>query len=333
MTSPVLVLSREASRLHSDRLLRRKFASGEFTRIAAGVYMEKAEWITLSRDDRYRARVRAAALTSPSDTQFSHESAAAMWRLPSWGPWSDRIHELTPRRAGGNSRAGVLRHGLGLDPTSSVIDGVTVTSLARTLVDVACTTPFARAVTMVDDGLRPSRKGDARWGWGEAPTKNTLIEVMDDLAPYRGLASARRVVDFGTDLSGSPLETWSRTQFHALGLPAPELQREFFDERGFIGAVDFYWRELDLIVEVDGRSKYGGLRRYQSDLSPEQILWKEKQREDRLRRVVTSFARLDWSLVRDRRILADYLLPFGLVSRPRRLGSTTSLLSDDFSAQ
>lgn len=87
---------------------------------------------------------------------------------------------------------------------------------------------------------------------------------------------------------------------------------QFFDELGSIGFVDFYWRELDLIIEVDGRSKYGDARRYQRGLSGEQILWNEKRREDRLRRVATAFGRLDWETVNDRHRLAAHVAPFGL---------------------
>jgi hypothetical protein len=100
----------------------------------------------------------------------------------------------------------------------------------------------------------------------------------------------------------------------ALGLPAPELQVDFYDERGFIGTVDFYWPELELIGEFDGEVKYGAQRRYQRSLSPTQVLIAEKEREDRLRRVSKNFARWGWKVALDRPRLANLLRPFGLVA-------------------
>jgi hypothetical protein len=124
-------------------------------------------------------------------------------------------------------------------------------------------------------------------------------------------------MDFASALAASPGESFARVQFLALGYPEPELQVEFFDELGFAGEVDFYFRELDLIVEFDGRSKYGPDREFQQDLSLEQMLLKEKDREDRLRRLVRSFARINWTLVADRRALANHLRPHGLIEKGR----------------
>jgi hypothetical protein len=312
-------LSREAEHLASARELRRKYAAGRVVRVVVGVYMDRAEWESLDPDERYRARVRATALTAPVGSQFSHDSAAAMHLLPSLDPWPAKAHQLAERGAGGTSNTLITRHGMGLDPNSIELDGVTVTSLARTLVDISCTSSFVRSVAMVDEGLRPPRQGDPRWALGvPAVTKEQLYTEMEKLAPYRGLVTAERRIDFASGLSGSPIESFGRVQFHALGFPAPELQVEFFDEWGSIGFADFYWREIDLVVEVDGRSKYAAGRRYQTGMTVEELVLAEKQREDRMRRVVTSFARLNWSQLKDRRTLAAHLRPFGLIAARRR---------------
>jgi hypothetical protein len=310
---PVLVLSSEAERLGSARLLRQQHAAGKFVRVAPGVYMAREEWATLDADERYGALVRAAALRSVPGSQFSHDSAAAMFRLPSIGPWPSQVHELVAPAPGGTSRRGILRHGLGIDLRPTEIDSVVVTSLERTLVDVACTTPFVRAVAMIDHALRPEREGEPRWSLGfplvEKAAPRTL---MDTLEPYRGLVSARRAVDFADGGAGSPAESFGRVQFHALGLPPPELQVPFFDESGLIGYADFYWREIDLLGEVDGRSKYAASRQFQRGITPDELLWQEKRREDRLRRVVRSVVRLDWEIISDRRALAARMAQGGL---------------------
>ncbi|WP_188509212.1 hypothetical protein [Conyzicola nivalis] len=310
---PVLFLSREAEQLGSARLLRQQCAAGIFTRVAPGVYVDRAEWTGLNDDDRYRVRVRAAASRSAPGSQFSHDSAAAMLRLPSIGAWPARVHELVAPAAGGTSRRGILRHGLGLDPRATEIDGVCVTSIERTVIDVACTTTFVRSVAMIDQALRPEREGEPRWNLGiPLATKPGLLTLIDELDPYRGLVSARRAVEFADGGAGSPAESLGRVQFHALRLPPPELQVPFFDDRGLIGYADFYWREFDLIGEVDGRSKYGPQRHFQRGIPLEELLWQEKQREDRLRAAVRAFVRLDWAALNDRSGLASRMSQHGL---------------------
>ena len=316
MPHPHLILSREAERLGTARDLRRAHASGHLVRVRSGVYADAQQWTSLDADEKYRSFVHAAALVSGDAAQFSHDSAAALWQLPSIGPWPSMAHELVAKGPGGTSRRGIRRHGLGLDPSPVRLDSVLVTSLDRTLLDMSCSTTFGRAVTMLDDALRPTRAGDPRHGWDvRLPTLDGLKSALAELLPYPGSARAGLALDFATALSGSPGETYSRVQFHALGLPAPELQVEFFDADGSIGFADFYWRHLDLIGEFDGASKYSAARRYQRGISLEQLLLEEKAREDRMRRVARSFARLRWPVVNDRRALAAYLRPFGLVAR------------------
>jgi hypothetical protein len=173
--------------------------------------------------------------------------------------------------------------------------------------------PFVRSVAMIDHALRPEREGEPRWGLGiPLVSKPLLSAALDALGPYRGAVSARRALDFADGGAGSAAESFARVQFHALKLAPPELQVPFSDDHGFIGFADFYWRELDLIGEVDGRSKYGAKRHYQRATDPEQLLWQEKQREDRLRRVVRSFVRLDWETIADRRALASRMEQSGL---------------------
>ena len=304
-TQPPLYLSREAMRLGSDRELRHRRASGALTRLAVGAYVDTGEFLALDSDERYRLRVRAASLRSDPGAQFSHDSAAVMLHLPSIGPWPQVAHQVVQKTGGGTSRVGIQRHSIGTDPAAVPVDGIVVTSLARTVADIAATTPFVRAVAMADRALR----------LGATPESIRAAAASRDTD--RGKARAEAVIDFADGLSESPGESFARVQFRALGYPAPQLQVEFNDLDGFIGAVDFFWPDLDLIVEFDGRSKYGAERLYQRDLSLEEVLLAEKAREDRLRRCVRSFARIDWGRTSDRRALADYLRPHGLVERGR----------------
>jgi hypothetical protein len=109
----------------------------------------------------------------------------------------------------------------------------------------------------------------------------------------------------------------------ALGAPIPELQVEFADRRGRIGPVDFYWPELDIVGEFDGNSKYGKRRKFQKGLTLEEILLREKRREDRIRRLVRGFIRWDWAAVRNARQFALLLLEHGVPVKMRPFGTQT----------
>jgi hypothetical protein len=300
-----LFLSREAQRLGSDRELRRRRADRSLTRLTTGVYVDTRLFEALDPDDQYRTRVRAFSLTSDPDIQFSHDSAAAIWGLPSIGPWPRIGHQVVASSAGGTSRVSIRRHAIGMDPEALSLDGLVVTSLARTIVDMASSTPFVRAVAMADRALRLGA------------TTTQLERALRGRETSRGVSRAEAVMQFASPLAESPGESFARVQFLALGYPTPELQVGFTDEEGFAGQVDFYWPELDLIVEFDGRSKYGAARQFRRDVTLEQLVVEEKDREDRLRRLVRSFARITWSLTADRRALAAYLRPHGLVERGR----------------
>lgn len=312
MALPPIILARELKAIGMEGQLRSWLAHGAVERIIPGAYARREELAVLTPDDRYRLTVIATALLFP-DNQFSHDSAAALWRLPTLGSWPASVHALAPRGPGGRSKKSVTRHCVGLDPEPHMIDGVTVTSLVRTLADIACQPSFGRAVVMLDDGIRQPTAGDWRDGT-TAPTQQQVLAQLGDILPTPGHARARLAIEFADGASGSPGESLSRVQFRALGLPVPELQVPFHDYLGYIGTVDFYWRHLGLIGEFDGNSKYGDARRFARHLSAAEVFVAEKEREDRLRAVSSGFARWGWSVALNRPALGALLASRGLTS-------------------
>ena len=73
------------------------------------------------------------------DAVISHASALVMHGLPIWPADLARVH-LTRNRSGGSAvRRWVHVHGLPIEPAEIVlIDGIAVTSLARTVLDIGC---------------------------------------------------------------------------------------------------------------------------------------------------------------------------------------------------
>jgi hypothetical protein len=81
---------------------------------------------------------------------LSHDSAAALWRLTAGVVGPHHVLRSGPRRRG---RAGLRLHGTSSlqPPEVTTFRGVPVTSLPRTLLDLAATGPSARLELAVDD--------------------------------------------------------------------------------------------------------------------------------------------------------------------------------------
>jgi len=86
----------------------------------------------------------------------------------------------------------------------------------------------------------------------------------------------------------------------------PELQYPVYDQRGrLLGLSDFAWPKFGVLGEFDGRVKYDQLRR--PGESPEDVVFREKQREDRMREAT------GWLMIRI--VWADLQAPEQLAQR------------------
>jgi Protein of unknown function (DUF559) len=123
--------------------------------------------------------------------------------------------------------------------------GVPVTSVARTVIDLARTTPFRSGVVTADCAIYLGKT-----------SKPELEAVIATSARWPGIERARRVVEFSDGRSESPFESIARVAFRDGGLPPPELQVWVGGDSGPVGRVDFLWREHRTIAEADGALKY-----------------------------------------------------------------------------
>lgn len=127
-----------------------------------------------------------------------------------------------------------------------------------------------------------------------------------------------RVVRFSTSLSDSVGESEARASIHLVGFEVPELQHSWRDADGDM-ETDFYWRSVDKVGEFDGKVKYTRDEYTRGD--PAEVVWKEKRREDRLRRVCSGVVRLVTDEVRSPLILSRILGEAGIPrAHDRRFG-------------
>lgn len=283
-------------------------------RVRRGLYVPTTAWPAKEREARHFVRMQAAVASMARAPVFSHRSAAVLWGIPVIGPLGD-VHIIAAGRVGVRSQRGIVWHNDAIaDDDIVTLDGFTVTSLERTLIDVACIASFAAGVAAIDSGLRsvfvtplgtPVRGADAE----------ELRERADAAVGRRGIRTARSAIAFGDPRSGSPGESASRANMHVMRFPPPELQVPFLREDGGHDIVDFDWPDHGAFGECDGEVKYTDPR-YMNGRSPERVLLDERERERRVRRYRPNAIRWGWDVAISAPRLARRLIHHGLRPLP-----------------
>ena len=170
--------------------------------------------------------------------------------LPLFSHMLETVHVTRDRQGGGVRRRTLRVHGSLLrDVDRCDIDGHPVTSLSRTVVDLARCLPYDQGVAVADRGLAA----------GCDPSM--LAEHLDQARCWQGAPQARRVIAFADGRSESVGESFSRIRLRDAELPLPLLQYEVVDDNGLlIGRCDFVWPARRTVGEFDGLVKYGRYR-------------------------------------------------------------------------
>jgi hypothetical protein len=272
------------------RLLRR---TGELSPVRPGAYIRVGpggEDPDSGSPARHRAALFAAARRLAPDAVISHASAAMLHGLPLWSPPghqpTDRIQITRDRRSGARRSPYVDVHSAALPEEEVVcVEGFMVTSVARTVADLARSLPFEQALVPADAALHHHR------------TTRADLELAIERGAHRpGNTAARRLVAFADAGAESPGESRSRLAIHRAGLPAPSLQHEL-RVGGRSWRVDFWWERAGLVGEFDGRTKYG--RTLVPGADPGEVVFAEKRREDALRAAGFSVVRWIWADLTD----------------------------------
>lgn len=289
------------------RYLRDQARAGGLHRVRRGVYALPSTWDSVDGRGRHILHVRAAIHAMRSPVIVAGRSAAALWDIPGAAHWPEQVTLLCAPRGGGASEADVRRTISGFEHAQGTrVLGLPCTELARTGIDVARISGFADAVSVID-AVRDRRRS-------RPVTTAELTHELDLATGSPGGRRARRAVEFSTDRSESVGESRARVAMHRLGFVQPELQREFRDRDGRIFP-DFYWPDADVAIEFDGKVKYTRDEYTRGD--PAQVVWREKRREDRLRRLVSRVDRVVTADVESPQRLAEILTGAGVPRRSR----------------
>lgn len=203
-------------------------------------------------------RLLAACLAVGEPSAASHRSAGAVHGL--WS-MSDKHVEITVGRDRTPELAGFTVHRIADLSTRWIIeiDGVPVTTPARTLVDLGAVLPLGSVSRALDRAIGKQLV--------------TLAEVRSVLnaVARRGRAGAgviRLLLDQRQRGPGADtvLQARMRTLVRLHAVPVPVSEHTVLDEHGqFVGRVDFAYPELRYAIEVDGYEAHSSLRAFRHD--------------------------------------------------------------------
>ncbi|WP_116952087.1 hypothetical protein [Jiangella endophytica] len=161
-----------------------------------------------------------------------------------------------------------------------------MTSLPRTVVDIARTAHRADALVIADAALSTSM------------TQPELRSVLGTQAGWRGSRDAVWVVEHGDPYAESPLESWGRLAFIEHGLPVP-VTNAWVDTAAGRYRVGHLLADRWLAFEGDGSLEYD------NRLDAGRVVADQREREWRLREAGLGVVRYGWEPARhDRKQLA-----------------------------
>lgn len=197
-----------------------------------------------------RARELAAVLACRGSAVLSHRSAAAVWGLA--GASGSGGVDVTVSGGQSQSRRGIIVHRARLERGERArLDGIPITSAARTLVDLAGVvrpSDLEQAVALAE------RRGLVR--------SSRLATLPARYRGRRGMAALRRILESaeGPRLIRSEGEALVLRLITRARLPQPRTNVRIGDIE-----VDFYWEEAGVVVELDGRRYHDSASHFETD--------------------------------------------------------------------
>ncbi|MCF6507570.1 hypothetical protein E9549_09145 [Blastococcus sp. MG754426] len=253
--------------------------SGTWTRVRPGILISSADLAEVERTGR-RPGLDALAVTThlarPSAV-LSGATAAWVWGLPR-PRVTTPVVELTDPHRWRRGQGWLMTRASLPEDEMTVRGAYSVTTVARTLVDVARAWPEVHAVAAMDAALLRG-----------LTTRAELQRVLDRQFCVPGIPRSVRAVQLADGRAESWLETLGRLTFAALGLPPFVPQVELWVGGRLVKVVDGWYPGPALAVEFDGRVKYA---RPAFGRTPAEELWQEKRDEDLLRSLGVAFVRV-----------------------------------------
>lgn len=265
-----------------DRMIAAWRRAGEIVRIRHGTYATRATWTTADDSERLAIRTRSVLDKLGPGVVATHASAAALHGLDLYLPGSDVVHVTRLDGRTGRQEAGVIHHENELSGSDVIeVDGRTVSSPLRCVVEVAVTEDVESAMVTVSSALRLG-----------LITEGDLERSLVGLRHWPGVRRARLAVRLADSALESVGEVRSLFMMWEAGIPHPTLQARLALADGHAARLDFLWEWWCHVGEFDGQLKYGRLNLLADDRGV--VLTQEKVREDRIRALGLGMSRWVW---------------------------------------
>ena len=276
----------------------RRVAVGELIRPYPSLYARKDYWAELQPPERTLHMARSLALLRRHWVFAGHVAAAAHGLEHQWvlhdGPMAilSQNHRRTPLLS--------YIHGTGTQPV--IVGGVTVTNMARTVMDCSLLFGFRFALPICDSALRNGV---------------TITDILQECRrTNKDCGKVFRVLHYASPNSENGGESLARATFIELGMQIPLVQVPFMDPRtNQQYRADFVWNLPNgrtIVGEFDGQAKYvdpsmtGGS-------SINSVVSGERERQEGLKRAgVDTIFRFTFKDVMDRQPLLRKALGAGV---------------------
>ena len=198
----------------------------------------------------------AALLAIRPDPLLSHDSSAARRGLMREGA---RIHVSIATRVPRRLDGVVVHRPRRIDPEDRVmVDGIPMTSLARTYLDLGQTLSYSRLQKVIEEADRTDRL-DIR----------AVQEVIERYTGHRGCRPLRRIVSdyLWTPDSNEGIERDFQLLLADFGLPTPQVNVVV---QGFV--VDCWWPASRFVVELDSQGWHKTWEAHERDRKRDAVL-------------------------------------------------------------
>ncbi len=199
-----------------------------------------------------RAAEAAAVLACGRGARISHASAAAMHGLLDSSGSRAPVEVSMPRRRRRQVPGACVHRVRDLRPDEAMkIDGVRVTTPARTLLDLAERLSSREVEQVLARALRM-----------RLVTRGAVRRLVDRHPRHGGAPLLRRLLD----AEGGPVFTRSQAEEKLLEITSgAELPRPELNVKVLRHEVDFLWRAARVVVEVDGYAFHSSARSFAAD--------------------------------------------------------------------
>jgi very-short-patch-repair endonuclease len=202
----------------------------------------------------------AAVLAAGEGSVLSHRSAARLWGVMS--PVAEWIDVTCPPGRVVRRRGIVCHASVVAEDEREVVDGISVTSVFRTIFDLAAVV-----------GMRELERA---WHEAEVQGLRDRISLPMLLERYPGRRGARNLrAILGSDepvgITRNDFEEAFLALIDAYGLPRPRMNADMA-VRGRFFEIDALWERERFAVELDSRSVHGTTKRFETDRQRDRIL-------------------------------------------------------------